>query len=187
MCKIGYLRSSYNGSGFNSVIDTLLGKKGFYYIFEAGDDYEFQPDWEASRERAEQLLKEYDAAVEGDGLLRSFFVGPNMFEKPGDLKARCSSESDAVNIVKEVMESNKDRTPEFRSFGNIKGEFFLDGLTILATVPGMSTFKQQGVYLVYRDEKSDDWYREAIQITIEMCDWVLARKDIDKFYLAWSA
>ncbi len=41
-------------------------------------------------------------------------------------------------------------------------------------------------YLVY--EAGDmDWYKQALEIVVEMIEWVLGQPDPSKFYLHWSS
>lgn len=56
---IGYLRSSYNGLGFNSVSFKATGVGGYYYIFGVPYDYEdyiIKVDWKESINRAIKLM-----------------------------------------------------------------------------------------------------------------------------------
>lgn len=55
-CEIGYLRSSYNSGGLNSVLRNVLGEdRDLYYIFQPNNEYEFRPDWKAALGRAKEI------------------------------------------------------------------------------------------------------------------------------------
>lgn len=46
------------------------------------------------------------------------------------------------------------------------------------------------VSLVYRaldDDEGYTWYEQSLEICVEMCKWVLSRKDPEKYYLHWSS
>ena len=65
MFKIGYFRSSYNGGGINSVLDSL-GFGGLYWIFDNKDQYEFAPDWEKSLKRVREVLDKFREFTDSD-------------------------------------------------------------------------------------------------------------------------
>lgn len=52
MFKIGYMRSSYNSGGINSILRSMVGKD-LYYAFRDDDneEYCFKPDWPKAKER----------------------------------------------------------------------------------------------------------------------------------------
>lgn len=57
--KVGYFRSSYNGSGIDSILTKLFGEdKDIAGIFDYKEgEYYVQPDWEQSRIKAKELLE----------------------------------------------------------------------------------------------------------------------------------
>tara|TARA_Y100000034_G_scaffold136330_1_gene212238 strand:+ start:10223 stop:11347 length:1125 start_codon:yes stop_codon:yes gene_type:complete len=65
MFKIGYIRSSYNSGGINSVLDSFIGKS-LYYAFRDNDndEYSFRPDWAIAKERCEEMLLEFQQACD---------------------------------------------------------------------------------------------------------------------------
>lgn len=111
--KVGYLRSSYNDGGINSILRAAIGKD-LYTIFKdeaAKDEYKFVPDWQASLERARQIRGEYAAYV--------------------------ANEDDSINA-----------SP---------------------------------------DANGKNWYLAALDITIEMIEFVLSKKDPEHYCLHWSS
>jgi len=189
MFKIGYLRSSYNDGGINSVLDQLIGYN-LYGIFEKeGDESTFRPNWEQVKKNAKKALKDIKkCSVETGGTkvlkvdLGSFF--PSSSKGPKNSK-------EALNVyAKEWKNYNKDKKPSFGSYGNAAGEFYLDDpLKLRGIIKGTSEMfpGKDCVYLIFDIDEGYKWYAEAMEIVIEMCDYVLAQKDKEKFYLHWSA
>lgn len=55
--KIGYMRSSYNSGGFNSVVSELVGHD-LYWLFgvDGTDNYIVHPDWKVASTRCQMLI-----------------------------------------------------------------------------------------------------------------------------------
>jgi len=186
--KIGYFRSSYNESGFNSVMRNFIGKD-LYDIFEIKDDYEIRPNWKEAKVKAEEMLKEIKDKIGKDGSYRVFRVRHNEFsENPKNHLV--NSEKKALEEFFKVKRKHKS-IDSFGSFSNSSGEFFLkEPLEISGIISGVnkSFFVDKDipcVYVVYKD-KDFDYYVQALEIVIETIDYALKQKDIDKYYLSWS-
>ena len=84
------------------------------------------------------------------------------------------------------------RRGDFESYSNLNGHFFFgaDPLRVRGVVTGTERGLLGGVgqpctYVVYEDDHLD-WYTHALEITAEMCEWVLAQSDPEKYVLHWS-
>lgn len=180
--KVGYLRSSYNDGGINRILRNMLGKgKDLGYIFAAtGDEYYVKPDWAASLERARALLAEFNQHIEKHGFFRVKTQQHNSFIDPGTLP---QTEADALKVFAAVKANSKG------SFGSRDGDFFLDEpFQVRALIPGVTTIlgKALCTYVIY--EGQHEWYRQALEITVEMCEWVLAQPadPAVEYVLHWS-
>lgn len=184
--KVGYLRSSYNEGGINRLLRDRLNTS-LDDIFEAGDKYEFQPDWQASRARAIKTLEAWRAldARMGGKSYRVFEAKMNMFTRPDEV---IRSSADALRAFQEQLEAHKDS--EWKSFGNKVGDFYLgEPLKVAALIPGASDLLGRGyatTYVVVEDE-SGGWYAQALEIVIENCEWVLEQPDKELYWLHWSS
>lgn len=175
LCKIGYLRSSYNSGGFNNVCGNLIGMD-LYAVFNPNDRYAFQlsaEEWKATRKRAVELLKR----LKGVHPLRCMKVGLNPF-KPGH---GVKSPEEAM----ETMVTEIDKEKGFPEYSNIDGHFFLGekGLEICGALPGFSSFgKAPCVYLVYKTDLS--WYIQMAEIVVEFCEFGQKNPDV---VIHWSS
>lgn len=173
--KIGYFRSSYNDGGINRVLENL-GVPTLYDIFEAGDEYCFQPDWERALERCCQAIAE----LEGKGNYACFKSAPNMFSPP-----ECESEQRALEIFVEEVKNNGS----FEQYSNLKGAFYQrKPLKVLALIPGTDSMLGRTMpctYVVIEGENA--WYLTALKIVKETIEYVLSQSDINKYYLHWSS
>src|SRR5262245_2717601 len=113
--KVGYLRSSYNESGINRQLQDRLNTS-LDEIFNAGHQYEFQPDWHATRERAIKTLEDWRAltASTGGKSYRVSEVKVNLFTQPSEI---ISSAADALKVFHKQLESHKDKPDDWKNFG----------------------------------------------------------------------
>ena len=180
MFKIGYLRSSYNSGGINSVLKRI-GCPDLYDIFEPGDDYYVTVDWQQAQARAQVAIDR----------LKEHMGGPM-----GDYDVIEVNGYDPVGSKEEALELLKHELEQKHSWGggysNRKGDWFLEGIKIVGAVPGKpSMFGGNPTYYLFT--KSDKpggnlaWYLEALEVTKEMIDYVLAQPDADNYFLSWSA
>lgn len=220
--RIGYMRSSYNNAGINSVM-MRNGLNTLYEIFEyQRKGYRERVNWSRARERAVLTLAAYNATVDTTaGKVDCFQVT----ERPKiEGRERPESEADAIRAYAEVADKNSGGM--FREFSQFYGDFFLDGLDVVAIISGTGYAGAPCLYVVYkkpietRQEDTvtckhcgveqttedrvafyckqcnaplvsktvpvPDWYAQSLEIVIEMCDWVLAQPDPDRYVLSWS-
>lgn len=180
MFKIGYLRSSYNSGGINSVLKRI-GCPDLYDIFEPGEDYYVSPNWQLAQARAQAAINAIKEHMAGP-MAAYDVIEVNGYDPVG-------SKEEALELLRKEM----DRPSSFGGgYSNRAGDWFLgDGLKIVGAVPGKPSFMGNPTYYLFT--KSDEvggnfkWYMEALEVTKEMIDYVLAQPDPDNFYLGWSA
>jgi hypothetical protein len=179
MFKIGYLRSSYNSGGINSVL-RRIGCPDLYDIFEPGDNYHVTVDWVQAQARAQiavDRLKEY---------MNTEMAAYDVIEVNG---------YDAVGSKEEALALLKKELGHKSVFGggysNRAGDWFPEGLQIVGAVPGKPSFMGQPTYYLFtKTENPGDnlkWYLEALEVTKEMIDYVLAQPDPENHFLSWSS
>lgn len=175
--KIGYFRSSYNGSGIENVMSNY-GLPTLHDIFEPNDEYEFSPDWDSALARCSDAIAKYEAhLVSPIGKYSAMFV--DGFEP-------VSSEQQALEIfAKHIAQA---RPPGFSSYSNNEGTFYLDGIKAVGFMQGRSIIGTPGMYVVYEKASDDkpDWYLTALKIVRETIEYVIAQPDRQHFYLVWS-
>jgi len=180
MFKVGYFRSSYNEGGINYVLRAHLGLDLADIMGNEDDQYEFQPDWFASRARAVEAL---------DGLKRrrterpyraTSFDADRLFT---GVNRTIDSEQAALDAWMEELKRNSG----FESYSSSLGHFFRnEPMRVRAAIPGVH-FGRPCVWAVYEDsDENMRWYEQALEIVIETCDYVLAQGDAQKFWLHWS-
>lgn len=192
ICSLGYFRSSYNQGGINSVLANLLGENSdLYWIFKPNDEYVFFPEWEKSLERAKDVLKRFRKIAETGrmeyGILEIGVTPIVPVEMP-------HSKKEAMDILIANIQKHEKDSAAFRSYGCREGEFFLDGLNVVAICPGDREFirnKEPCVYVLYKREggKDDKYasYEHSLEIVIETIEYVLKNQgNGHKFGLAWS-
>lgn len=190
--NLGYFRSSYNGAGFNSVIDTLLGKRGLYWIFDVEEvNYRIKPDWRASYERAVALLVEFDAAIlKTGGLLKVEPVSGNPFVALDDQPATATA---ALKIASEELARPVIGGLLGSWYSNSRGQFMpgKEGMHVRALIPGVNRSwngTERCVYVVWEaSEETCKSYRDSLAIVAESCEWVLAQPDPENYLLHWSS
>lgn len=188
--KIGYLRSSYNSGGFNSVM-RVQGVPDLYSVFEPDDERYVQPDWEKARERAVEGRKMW-LEVEPLRVLRENFI------KPSDMpNAQPVTEEEAVAAVREKQRQRAALTEEQRQerelfgamFSNWQGFFAPGGWTVdvrgLFIGRGMFGPEAMLVYAVSDEER--DHYTQSWDIIIENIEYVLGQDEPSRYALGWSA
>lgn len=180
-CEVGYLRSSYNDAGFNTVVRQRIGRDGFYYIFDPGEEYHVRPDWAAAKARALEVARKLKEAAP----FRAMTVSVDrLFGEAPD--TGCDA---ALKVFLAERDQKEKQQSDYSAYSSAKGHFWLkEGITIHAAIPGVDAFNQRAVHLVYRDtDENIDWYVQAAEIAAEMCDYVLAQPDADKYVLHWSS
>jgi len=191
-----YLRSSYNGGGFNHAVPEMLGTSGanaeypnergsLYWIFEPigrewdGDEgiltRDDIPKLLESKARAELIAEELRKADR----LRVFTASPNMFSAPPE-----TSDNDALRMYREHV---AEREPE-GWYSSRDMDVFGGGITILAAIPGKATFNIPGVHLIYRAaDEGFESYVQSAEIVAEFCEEAIALISVDgSCEMSWS-
>lgn len=185
-----YLRSSYNGGGFNNAVPQMLGREASYYWIFEGIQPDQEPDieltaasipaLEAARGRAEKIaadLRELSAPV------KVMTVSHNMFRAQSPKTAE-----EALAWYREQA-SKGDSAPGGGSWSNIDGHFFGGSpVEVVAAVPGVSVLGEPGVHLVYRlDDDVTDHYAQSAEVAAEFTEEAieLIRKD-GAVHMHWS-
>lgn len=176
--KIGYFRSSYNGSGINNILRDL-NIPDLYDIFEHdNDDYEFAPNWAEAlnvvRDSIDMLKKDKGYRVET--------ISANMFS-PDDV---AKSPVEAMeNFQKQLHEK---RGKEFNWYSNRDGHFYLGkkGLDVKALIPGKDYMGKPCTYAIFQNKDGNKYYLEALEIVKETIEFVLAQENPQAYYLSWS-
>jgi len=193
LCNRRYLRSSYNGGGFDSAVPNMTGNPefGFDWIFDpvkAYGDYLIPLDKDAveplhkARKKAVQVVEALKAVEKPVGVLS---VSQNALS--GSPTAR---KPDALDFHKAQMA----KIPDMGSWGtggwsSGGGDFFgVDGLRVLSAVPGVDILGLPAVHLVYAlPEDAAHSYIETAEIVVEFIDEALEliKKD-GVCFLHWS-
>lgn len=183
--KIGYLRSSYNGSGINRMLEKI-GLPTLNDIFEPGDEYKFQPDWEAAKDKCESAI----AALAG--FMATPMADYGIFECAynifGDGKGLPNDEKAALQVFKNELDLHavlKDKA--YDSYGNMSGRYFLDGLKVCGFVHGKGFGDAPCTYVIYESKGEWKWYLEALKITLETIEFAICHPERNKLYLHWSS
>ena len=181
MFKIGYLRSSYNSGGINSVLDRA-GCMSLYDIFDPKDgEYYVDIDWPAAQARAQEAIAKYTAHLKGP------MAGYDVVRVTDFGHGGANSDTEALKIFQAELDKHKDNSG-FRSYGSREGDFYLDGITVCGIIPNRGF--GGGTFLITKEAEkpaADDWYLQALQVTKEMIDHVLAQPDPENYFLGWSA
>lgn len=87
------------------------------------------------------------------------------------------------------MIKHEDKSSGFRAYGCREGDFYLDGVTVCGMIPNRGF--GGGMHLITKEaargKPEDDWYLQALLVTKEMIDYVLAQKDPENYFVGWSA
>lgn len=182
--KLGYWRSSYNGSGIDSVLRNSIGVDLYSIVSGSGredDGYYKRPDWNRAMERAKEILSLYRSHVEENGFYRVTEMSPNHFAQGKDLV------SDESAALKRFLETKKEEH-SFGSFSKLGGHYFFDSpLKVRGVFFGKNMFGNIAAYLVYETEENlDDWYLQALEIVVETCEYVISQPDPQNYFLGWS-
>ena len=173
--KVGYFRSSYNESGFNSLMQTL-GFPTLYDLFEVVDrETDGVHDWQKCRENVAKALNDFSNYVtSGMGRFSVMSIRDGI-DKVG-------SEHEALETFKENFLDK--RNDDFRDFSGRQGQFHLDGIKCFAFIPGKTRWGEC-MYVVYEHDGLS-WYLQALEIVLETIDFILAQPDKEQYYLVWS-
>lgn len=181
--KMGYFRSSYNGSGIEGILKNLDVPTIHDIFGKEDEEYYMKPDWEKSLDRAVEALE----ILKSKHPYRCFKVGYNEFMgRPSDHPIK--NERDAMEVFMKVLE--RDDNVGRCNYSNRNGEFFIkENLKVVALIPGVSKRFFVDEYLpcvnvIY--ESNNEWYIQALEIVIETINFVLSQENKDQYYLCWS-
>lgn len=188
MFKVGYLRSSYNSGGINSVLERA-GCPTLYDIFQPErDEYYVTPDWEASLIRVEQAIARYRDTLQDP--LGSFDV----MEVRTPIFEGVATPKEALDLFKEQLRTYHDRKEKdsnaWSAYSNREGEFFLEGRKVYAFIPNSGWGK--GFHVIVGKEAAEtteeDWYYQALLVTKETIAYVLSRpvEEQKHYFFGWS-
>jgi hypothetical protein len=191
-----YLRSSYNGGGFNHAVPQLLTTSGaksyphergsLYWIFEPmgrewdGDDgrltHEDIPKLHEAQERALSVVGDLSKSDR----LRVMTISPNVFSGPPKHTDDAALAMYRAELPLRTSDGWYSRGPNLNVFGG--------GLTTLAAIPGKGTFGEPAVHLVYRvADEGFDSYVQSAEIVVEFCDEAIALIERDGgASMSWS-
>lgn len=186
MFKIGYLRSSYNSGGINNYLNRK-GCDDLYWVFQPDDRCEFVPNWEEAKSRIDIVIEQFTKAIKTwRGKYDVEFVGFNFIDlKNKDVSGYPKTEQEAQFNFGRQLGDQKNR--DFGSFTCKSGSFYLgEALKVAAIMPGIGMFNQPGVYVMFEAEEANQHYLQALEITREMIEWVLKKKNPQAYGLHWS-
>lgn len=172
-----YLRSSYNGGGFNNAVPEMVGADhGLYWIFEPVRKGEEDADLTAEslpalaecRGRALQVVEELRACDR----LRTMTIEPNMFRGP--------QPDDADGALKLFREHVGKDPAQWAAYAESK--------TCYASVRDSYSGPRFCVHLIYRTaDIGFDYYLQAAEITVDFCDEAVALVERDgAAFMSWS-
>lgn len=177
--KIGYFRSSYNGSGINNLLRDL-NIPDLYDIFcHDDDDYEFVPDWANALDVVQESIK----LLKKDQGYRVETISANMFS-PDDV---AKNPVQAMELFKKQL--NEKKSKDFNWYSNRDGHFYMDkkGLEVHGLIPGKDFIDRPCTYVVYHMKDGNKFYIQALEIVKETIEYVLAQENPQAYYLSWSA
>jgi hypothetical protein len=193
--KVDYWRSSYNASGFNSIVHNFLGED-LYTIagitWEDADNWVEDPehedggysvpptiDWEMCRQNALQVA-EFLKDVEPFGIthIRSRNLRPDV--------ESINDEAQALKFFRGELQKYRERSGKsedflpFGSYSNFIGNFWLDEpLCIRAAISGKGVLGDEGLFIIYdMDPKVLQTYVESALIVAETAEWALEVGDV---------
>lgn len=187
--KVGYMRSSYNDGGINRILERTIGETLYSIFGHEGEEYHFKPDWGACLKRAIAARDALSAHVAKHGAFEVFDVTSFMLAQApkSDVEALALFHRVNAEHPKPAVQDS-DKPAPFRSFSCRDGHFSLDGLKVYALIPGMNTVLTPApcTYAVVESEDGFGWYKTALSIVVEMCEWVLSQADPSKYVTRWS-
>lgn len=175
-----YLRSSYNGSGFERAVPEMVGQDhGLYWIFEPvklADQYDVElteaslPALEQAKARALQVAQEIRDCdpLRTTSVTAHFGHREHMWHEP-------PSEEQALAWYREEKAKNADRDNPFggEGYSNAKGGVFgfAEGMEVLGATIGQNILGMPSAILIFRMGREGlDSYIQSAEITAEFCD-----------------
>lgn len=193
MFKVGYFRSSYNGSGFERVMKRI-GLPTLHDIFDNDQGEDVCPDWDVALVNVNRAIVGYKAHL--DSPMGKFSVS----EIRPIWDQGVANEQEALAAFAAQLAT--ERGPDWDCYCNGIGEFMISGLKVHAIItkkyeqtksanPILHILNTPSVFMIYEKAPlpagKEDWYLTALRIVRETIDFVLAQPDPKSYYLAWSA
>ncbi|MEV1245179.1 hypothetical protein [Nonomuraea sp. NPDC049750] len=190
-----YLRSSYNGSGFNRAVPDMVGKEhDLSWIFEpvrgGSDEYSFEltegslAALEQAKARALQVAAELGGCDPLRTMTESGMVGPQ-----DHLWSQPPTEEQVLDWYRSEKAKNGERDDTWgEGYSNGKGTVlgFKKGLEVLAVTLGRDILGRLSAVIVYRSEALDSYIQSA-EIVAEFCDEALSLIKADgSCFMHWS-
>lgn len=190
--QIGYFRSSYNGAGFNKIVNDRIGTD-LHDLFpapEKGDEFIRVVDWKASHQRAKLALARLaEYIAEHGNFLVLDIEATNLF---GPAPA-VEDAADALALyAKERKRHYAGPNPWKGGYSSRDGQFYHDEpAKVVAFIPGTQSIlrKVPCVYAIVEPAAGEPallWYVQALDVVLETCEWVLAQPDPARYVLHWS-
>lgn len=194
--KIGYMRSSYNSGGINSVA-RVFGLPDLYDIFDVtNDEYEQFHDWDTVYTDLKAAIVQWRAHADSPmGKYTIMTFRPN-FERSSWAK----SSQEALEVFNQEYLKNKteiDKDEWRRSGWHSKyGHFYPEPLKVSAIIakswdpkkPASFLANSPETFLIIERDNNDtlEWYIQALEIVQEMVEMILEQPDKNDFYMSWS-
>lgn len=184
--NLAYLRSSYNEQGTNSVLQRTIGTDLYDIFGQDGKspDHYFAPDWSASLERAKKALEDYRKYQQENPRFDLMRVSARIRkDSPQDLR-------EATAAFNKEFAKAKSYGGFGECYSGADGFFAPKGLKILGIIPGKA-YGSDYMYVAYELEPlkpgETDWYEAALEVTVEMIEWVLSQPHPNEYFFHWSA
>lgn len=193
-----YLRSSYNGGGFNWAVPELINEPGkdLYWVFGDLDTDQYPielsgadiPALRHARKRALYLAKKLRDERHA---LRTMTV-TSMFGDKEHLWKEPPTAEEALEWYREQLARGDSKVGG--SWSNARGTFLGSadeenaGIRVVGAVVGRDILGGPAAHLIYQDPDSVEHYAECADITAEFCEEAieLVRRD-GLAYIHWSA
>ena len=154
--EAGYLRSSYNDSGFNNWAKRYISGKDFYWIFGQAGESDIAPtpeEWDTISKRADEALQEAKKAVNMPMLIRV-----------GGYHDVFQNENAILRAFKE--HNDRQHPDDFDWYSNHEGEFFFgkNSPTVLAVMTCKGYIGDKDIVLVCKpDEDTHKYYIDLLE------------------------
>ncbi len=182
--KIGYFRSSYNSNGLDAVLKEL-GLSTLDWIFDYKKDvYYHSPNWIASLDRIDYLLRQYDDIMKtSSGQYQAIEI--DVLDNMNDIP---TNRRQALTAFIEDMKENK--TNQFNDYANYRGTFYRNGHKCYGLMKGKSQYSLKPcIYAIMKrieDKSKGDWYRQALEIVRETILYVFPKHNASTYFLKWN-
>lgn len=187
--KLGYFRSSYNGSGINSVLEDRIGESLYTLFPEANlDEYTVLPDWKNALERTTNCIAKLKENLSETGRFVVRESPENIFSAP---KEDIRNPSDALASFMSEYSKYNSKEKYWSAYSNHLGSFNFEGEKVVAEIFGYRDVlgkSQPVVYLVVELEENNylNSYVESLEIVKETIEYVLSQPDPQNYYFHWS-